>query len=129
MAHFAELDGNGVVIRVIVVDNKDTANKQGNEEEQIGIDYLTELYGHDNWKQTSYNSYAGKHARQKTPLRKNFAGKGYKYDGAKNAFIPPRPHASWKVKDSTGLWEPPKAYPKDGNDYEWDEDSLSWIKL
>ena len=127
MAHFTELDKDNMVINVIVVDNKDTANEQGDEAEQIGIDFLESLYGHNNWKQTSYNSHGGQHSRGKSNIRKNFAGIGFVYNSAKEAFIPPRQFASWTLDDTTCLWRPPKAYPQGGGAYKWNENIPDWV--
>jgi len=62
-------------------------------------------------------------------LRKNFAGVGYTYDEELDAFIPPKPHASWELNEETGLWEPPMARPDDGRKYKWDEETTSWIPV
>ena len=78
------------------------------------------------WLQTSYNTHGGVHANGGTPLRKNYAGVGYSYDAAKDAFIPPQPFASWTLDDATCLWNAPVAMPTDGNMYSWDEATTSW---
>ena len=116
MAHFAEIDPNGIVIRVIVVSNSDTIDSNGNEIEQIGKDFCTRLLG-GNWVQTSYNGN----------LRKNFAGIGYTYDRQRDAFISPKPFASWILNEETCQWQPPIAYPIDNNIYVWDEVTLQWV--
>lgn len=128
MAHFAELDENNMVIRVIVVGNKDTADEQSNEVEQIGIDFLTRFSGHTNWKQTSYNSHAGTHSLGESSLRKNYAGIGHTYDSGRDAFVPPKPFTSWIIDEEKGLWKAPKAYPQDGKDYEWNENIPDWVE-
>ena len=115
MAHFAELDNNSVVLRVVVVDNKDTSDAQGVEKEHIGAAYLESLLG-GTWKQTSYN---GK-------IRKNYAGIGYTYDAASNAFVPPKPYPSWVLNSGTAQWEAPNPMPTDGKMYGWDEDGQVW---
>ena len=84
MAHFAEIDANGVVQRVIVVANKDTADVDGNESEAIGVAFCQKLLG-GNWVQTSYNGN----------FRKRYAGIGYKYDADLDAFVPPQPYPYW----------------------------------
>jgi hypothetical protein len=81
------------------------------------------------WIQTSYNTRGGVHANGGTPLRKNYAGVGYAYDAAKDAFIPPQPFASWVLNDTTCLWEAPVAMPTDGKLYAWDEATTSWKEL
>ena len=81
------------------------------------------------WLQTSYNTHGGVHANGGTPLRKNYAGVGYSYDAAKDAFIPPQPFASWTLDDATCLWNAPVAMPTDGNMYSWDEATTSWKEV
>ena len=81
------------------------------------------------WIQTSYNTHGGVHKNGGTPLRKNYAGVGYSYDAAKDAFIPPQPYASWTLDDATCLWNAPVAMPTDGKAYEWDEATTSWKEL
>jgi hypothetical protein len=80
MAHFAELDENNIVIRVIVVHNNELLDENGNELEQKGIDFCVAHYG-GTWKQTSYNG----------TFRKNYTGKGHLYDPTSDAFIAPKP--------------------------------------
>lgn len=116
MAHFAELDSNNVVLRVIVVANKDTADANGNESESIGVAFCQKLFG-GNWKQTSYNGN----------FRKNYAGIGYTYDGNLDAFVAPQPFPSW-VLDADAKWQAPVPYPTDGKMYAWDENTLSWVE-
>ena len=58
--------------------------------------------------------------------RKNFAGKGYTYDKDRDAFISPKPFASWTLNDTTCLWEAPTPYPSDGKEYGWEESTKSW---
>ena len=96
MAHFAQLDENNVVTQVIVVGNKDCADANGVEKESIGIAFCERLFG-GNWKQTSYNGN----------IRKNYAGIGYTYDAARDAFIPPQPGAEWTLDEDTCQWENP----------------------
>ena len=80
------------------------------------------------WIQTSYNTKGGVHINGGTPLRKNYAGIGYTYDSARDAFIPPQPFPSWTLVEETCQWTAPIAMPTDGNLYLWNEASLSWIK-
>lgn len=80
------------------------------------------------WVQTSYNTQGGQHPEGR-PLRKNYAGIGYTYDKARDAFIPPQPYASWILNEDTCLWDAPVAMPTDGNAYEWDEATQSWKEL
>ena len=116
MAHFAELDENNVVLRVIVVGNKDTSDASGVEKEYIGQAFCERLYG-GNWKQTSYNGN----------IRKNYAGIGYTYNSDIDAFVPPKPYASWVLNNDTAQWEAPTPMPDDGQIYSWDEDTTSWV--
>ena len=109
MAHFAEINENNIVLRVLVTDN-DFPNE--------GYDWLVENLG-GTWVQTSYN---GK-------IRKNFAGKGFYYDAERDAFIPPKPFESWDLNETICQWQPPVEYPTDGKIYNWDEESLSWIEV
>jgi len=115
MAHFAELDANNVVLRVIVVDNKDTADANGVEKEHIGAAFCERLFG-GNWKQTSYNG----------SIRKHYAGIGYTYNSVRDAFIPPQPYPSWTLDDDAN-WQPPVAMPTDGGRYSWDEQTQQWV--
>ena len=119
MAHFAELDANNVVLRVIVVDNKNTATAEGVEEEWIGQAFCVRLFG-GNWKQTSYNGN----------FRKNYAGIGFTYYPDIDAFAPPKPekNPSWVLNSNTANWEPPSQRPVD-TVYIWDEPSISWIAV
>lgn len=116
MAHFAEIDDNNIVLRVIVVDNRVCLNARGEESEMLGATFCQSLFG-GNWKQTSYNGN----------MRKNYAGIGFKYDLARDAFIPPQPFASWDLNEATCQWEAPVAYPTDGNRYDWDEANKVWV--
>ena len=81
------------------------------------------------WIQTSYNTHGGQHRNGGTPLRKNYAGIGYSYDRTKDAFIPPKPFASWVLNDDTCLWSAPTPMPTDDKVYEWDETTTSWKEV
>jgi hypothetical protein len=118
MAHFAQLNAENLVTQVIVVANPDTADQDGVENEAIGIEFCTNLLG-GTWKQTSYNAN----------IRKNYAGVGYKYDAALDAFIPPQPFASWTLNNETAQWEAPTPYPADDKRYTWDEETTSWVEV
>lgn len=117
MAHFAELDDQNVVKQVVVVDNQSMLD-DGVEKEGKGIALLTSLFG-GLWKQCSYN---GK-------FRKNYPGPGYTYDARRDAFIGPRPFASWTLAEDTCRWAPPTPYPADGERYMWDERTATWVKV
>jgi hypothetical protein len=120
MAHFAELDENNIVLRVIVVSNADTSDLNGVEREEIGMAFCRSLFGSSTlWKQTSYNAN----------FRKNYAGIGYSYDALRDAFIPPKPFPSWVLNEQTCVWDAPVAYPDDGKFYRWDEPTTSWIEV
>ena len=118
MAHYAKLDENNVVTQVIVVDNKDTADANGVEKESIGVAFCERLFG-GTWKQTSYNGN----------FRKNYAGIGYTYNADLDAFVPPKPFASWVLNEETAQWNAPVPMPDDGNRYQWDEDTVSWKEV
>jgi hypothetical protein len=119
MAHFAELDENNVVLRVIVVDNKNTADEYSVENESIGIEFCHNLLG-GTWKQTSYNN----------KIRKNYAGIGYTYDSTRDAFIPIKPFNSWVLNETTCQWESPTPMPTvEGKMYNWDEATTSWVEV
>ena len=118
MAHFAEIDENGVVLRVLVVDNA---------QENDGQNFLANTLGlGGTWLKTSYNTTGGVHTSGGTPFRKNYAGIGYTYDSGRDAFIPPKPFASWTLNETSCLWEAPVAYPTDGERYIWNEETTSW---
>lgn len=106
MAHFAELNENNQVIRVLVTDN-DMVNE--------GYDWLINNFG-GTWVQTSYSG----------SIRKNFAGIGYTYDADRDAFIAPQPYPSWLLNEETCKWEAPVPYPEDDRLYSWSEDTQSW---
>lgn len=116
MAHFAEVDENNVVLRVIVVHNNDCLDANGNESEAVGAGFCSKLFG-GNWKQTSYHGN----------IRKNYAGVGYTYRADIDAFVSPQPYPSWTLNTNTAQWEAPVPYPTDGKRYTWDETTLSWV--
>lgn len=120
MAHFAQLDENNVVLQVIVVNNADNIDKNGVEKEEIGVAFCQSLLGaNTSWRQTSYNAN----------MRKNYAGIGFTYDVARDAFIPPKPYASWVLNEQTCRWDAPVPYPQDGKQYQWDESLYNWIEM
>ena len=126
MASFAKIGLNSKVIEVLSLHNNVLKDSNGVEQESIGIDFLTKLTGWAIWKQTSYNTIAGVHNNNGTPLRKNHAGIGYIYDENRDAFIPTKPFNSWLLNESTCLWEAPVAKPQDDNMYFWNESTLAW---
>lgn len=111
MSHFARVNAFGVVEQVIVA-------------EQGFIDTLPDA---SSWVQTSYNTFGGQHPEGR-PLRKNFAGVGFRYDVGRDAFIPPKPFASWLLNEDTCLWSAPTPMPQDGKTYKWDETTVSWVE-
>jgi hypothetical protein len=119
MAHFARLNGQGVVEDVVVVNNNVITDENGIEHEEWGISFLQGLLGPSVWKQTSYNR----------KFRKNYAGLDYIYDENLDAFIPPKPFASWSLNTETCRWEAPVPYPNDDQDYYWDDSSQAWIQM
>ena len=121
MSHFAEIDENNIVIRVLVIEQEVLDNGNwGNLE---------------NWIQTSYNTHLGIHhipnthtpsEDQSKALRKNFAGIGFSYDSVLDAFIAPKPYDSWILNETTCNWEAPVDYPRTDVNYLWNEDLLKW---
>ena len=119
MAHFAELDDDNVVLRVLAVPD---------EQEHRGQEYLADDMGlGGRWLQTSWNTYAGEHKKGGTPLRKNFAGVGSYYDEERDAFIYYKQLESYVLNEETCIFEPPKPYPTDGKLYVWNEDAVEWV--
>ena len=127
MAHFAEIDALHKVVRILVLDNKDTQDESGNEVESVGAKYLSDGFG-GTWKRTSYNTSGGVHSLDGTPFRKNYAGIGFTYDKTRGAFIAPQPYLSWLLDDDTCQWNAPTPMPVDGKRYDWDESTTSWIE-
>ena len=128
MAYFAQINSDGVVVSVTAVSNQKLSGEDEVESEANGITYL-ERHGVEDgfyWKQTSYNTRAGQHSLGGTPLRKNYAGKGYTYDLDRDAFIEPKPYDSWLLDEPTCTWKAPIPYPDDGENYVWNEDTQSW---
>lgn len=114
MAHYAFLDENNIVTEVIPGRNED--------EVVDGISDWEAYYGEFRGqvcKRTSYNNN----------YRKNYAGIGYTFDEARDAFIAPKPFASWILNEDTCRWEAPVAMPTDGKFYTWDEDTTSWVEV
>jgi hypothetical protein len=123
MAHYAFIDHNNIVTEVIV----------GRDEDDLadGVTSWEHYYGAlrgQRCLQTSYNTKGGVHVFGGTPFRGNYAGLGFTYDEALDAFIPPQPFPSWVVNEETFVWEAPIPYPSDGGVYVWDEDSGAWVE-
>ena len=119
MAHWAEIDSENIVTRVLVGDNNDPDE---------GYQWLIDNLG-GKWVKTSYNTIAGQHTLGGTPLRGNYAGIGFTYDEELDAFYAPQPFPSWTLDKETFIWEAPKTYPTDGKFYTWDEKDQNWIEV
>ena len=118
MAHFAILDNLNKVTQVVVVNNN-VITAGGVEQEQLGVNFLTGLYGSGNYKQTSFNNN----------FRKNYAGIGFTYDSTRDAFISSQPYGSWTLNEDTCIYEPPVAMPDDDKAYTWDESITNWMEI
>ena len=115
MSHFAKVE-NGVVTQVIVI-----------EKEVLETGHWGDPAS---WVQTSYNTSGGVHSQGGTPLRKNYAGVGYTYDAQRDAFIPPKPYASWILNETTCQWGAPTPMPVvEGKRFTWDEPTTSWVEI
>ena len=115
MAHYAEIV-DGLVVRITVVNNA-VITVDGIEDGAIGVAFCHNLLGGE-WVQTSYNGN----------MRKNYAGIGFTYDTARDAFIAPKPYASWVLDEATCLWGAPVPRPATG-EWRWNEATLSWVAL
>jgi hypothetical protein len=159
MSHFAEVDANGLVLRVIVAEQNfinsglldsskpvdielETATEEANGQKLLlngtDSDLLNagdSLIFETNWIKTSYNTRAGIHINSGTPLRKNYASTGGTYDRERDAFIPPKLYPSWILDEDTCNWASPITMPDDGKYYGWDEDvydgdnTKGWVEM
>jgi len=130
MAHFAELDENNIVLRVLVI---------ANEQESRGQEFLSEDLGFGGrWKKTSFNTKGGIHYDPNTnepsvdkskSFRKNYAGIGYTFDEQRDAFISPKPFESWILDEETCWWEPPIPMPETGGPWVWNEELGDWEEI
>ena len=125
MAHYAEII-DGLVVRVLIVNNS-VITVNGVENEAIGAEFCHNLFSGE-WVQTSYNTLGGIHSSGGTPFRKNYAGIGFTYDTVRNAFIHPKPYASWVLDEATCWWGAPVPRPATG-EWQWDEATLSWVEV
>jgi hypothetical protein len=117
MAHFAEIDENNTVLRVIVVNNEALDE---NNEEASGIYFLKELFGNEtNWVQASHSGR----------IRKRFPSEGYTYNTEFDAFVPPKLYDSWTFDSIACAYAPPIPFPENISSYIWDEPTLSWIQV
>lgn len=119
MASFVKLDENNIVVDGLAVHNDVVNNLPFPESEPLGVQFLSDLLGHQNWKQTSYNAN----------FRIYFAGVGYSYSPDMDAFLPPKPYPSWALNGSTFTWEPPIPYPDNDKIYSWDEEAQQWVEV
>jgi len=119
MAHFARLDQDNKVTEVHVLNDSVITDENNVQQEQLGIDFLTDLFGGGWWKQSFKDGSS----------RKNHANTGFSYDKTRDAFIPPQRYASWTLNEDTCQWEAPVAYPDDGKFYTWNEETISWEEI
>lgn len=124
MAHFAQLDDQSIVTRVLVI-SQDEIN--------------TGDWGDPaSWYKTSYNTRGGVYYTPNTfppvpdpdqskAFRKNFASVGDTYDSGRDAFIEPKPYPSWVLDEFSCVWKAPVPYPEDGGQYDWDEATETWV--
>lgn len=121
MAHFARIEDN-IVTDIVVVSNDEIKDDNGNESEEIGVNFLKNAFGQDTiWKQTSYNHN----------IRKNYAMIGGTYDAERDAFIANKIFPSWVLNEETCNWEAPVPIPEDHetNPVRWDEENQQWVEL
>ena len=124
MAHFAQIGYNNEILRVSVVRNEDILDGNGNESEEVGIQFLKSVHGHlTNWLQTSYNNN----------FRFRYAGIGMVYNNQYDVFLSPQPYPSWTLNTETYEWDPPIPEPElteeqrdGGSSYEWNEETQEW---
>lgn len=118
MAHFAEVDENNVVKRVIVIDNNELDGAEFPESEAIGQAHIASMDIHGTWLQTSYNNN----------FRVRYAGIGWSYDPDRDAFIGPKPFESWVLNEDTLEWEAPVPRPSEEDPWDWDEENVQWVE-
>ena len=119
MAYFARLDENNVVVEVLAVENSVLNDLPYPESEAIGVNFLNGIFNYSKWKQTSYNKN----------FRFHFASVNYSYDENYDVFLPPKAFPSWTLNTETFLWQASVAYPNDGKEYQWNEETLSWVEF
>lgn len=123
MAHFAQIDETGRVLRVVVVDNEHAPDPAPEHSEPLGQAFIASIARHEpsfkgTWVQTSYSGR----------FRKAYASEGYRYDAEADVFIEPQPFSSW-VLDVNFDWQAPTPMPQDGVEYYWDEGTLAWVPV
>ena len=125
MAHFVKLDENNIVVNGFAIHDNELKDNENNEQEILGIKFCVKLFGEGNYKQTFYDGTS----------RKNYAGVGYTYDETRDAFIGPKPYASWTLNETSCTWHAPVTYPS-VTEYgdpakayriSWDESNTRWI--
>jgi len=133
MATFVELDENNIVIRGAAIADEDCLDANGNELEAVGSAFCNRLFG-GRWIKTSVNTRMNTHYGPDNqpdggvPFRKNYGGIGYYYDEQRDAFIGPKIFPSWVLDEETCDWVAPVPHPTDGDWYDWDENTLNWVK-
>jgi hypothetical protein len=122
MAHFAEINEEGIVQRVLAISNLIVV-LGGEEVEELGTAYLQNMFPDTDWVQTSYNDN----------FRKRYAGKGMKYDVERDAFLHQQPYPSWTLDEETLTWNPPKPRPEQDEEnpvrYGWNENAGDWQEI
>jgi hypothetical protein len=119
MAHFAKINTNNIVEKIIAIDNNDCCGKTFPDSEICGQNFIQSLGLDGTWKQTSYNN----------SFRKKYAGIGFSYDQNKDIFISPKPFDSWVFDNTEQDWVAPLPFPNDGNKYDWNENDQEWVLL
>jgi hypothetical protein len=119
MAHFAKINTNNIVEKIIAIDNNDCCGGTFPDGEICGQNFIQSLGLDGTWKQTSYNN----------SFRKKYAGIGFLYDQNKDIFISPKPFDSWVFDNSEQDWVAPLPFPNDGNKYDWNENDQEWVLL
>jgi hypothetical protein len=118
MAYFAQIDDDGIVLRVISVNNADAPDPAPSNSEPLGQAFIADtLRLAGTWVQTSWSG----------SIRKRYAGIGWRYDAQADVFISPQPYPSWTL-DANHDWQPPTPMPAEGGPWAWDEDTLSWVE-
>lgn len=119
MAHYARVNSENIVVFVTPVNNR-SIMKNGRESDLLALEHLYKTIPDsmgDRWIKTSYND----------EIRFRYAGIGYSYNEELDAFIEPQPYESWTLNEETTEWEAPVPMPQDSNDYQWDEETTSWV--
>jgi hypothetical protein len=119
MAHFAKINTNNIVEKIIAIDNNDCCGGVFPDSEICGQNFIQSLGLDGTWKQTSYNN----------SFRKKYAGIGFSYDQNKDIFISPKPFDSWVFDNTEQDWVAPLPFPNDGNKYDWNENDQEWVLL